>query len=622
MSPKSCCGENPVDSKGKFCQLTTSRPRPKDTLWRKQGLTWASASTRCGSLLHAPWQAGIHAQHQQETGGIRSNHTAHHRWSARQGTSTALFYGCVIPYVALGTPSLSQPMNYIKSGLGPTDVPSLDAKQDVEFDWEWSGPLSARASRALAYLKVAMDRHGSLSRALHGNRSGLSLQVPFIAGITYHASISEALAGARSSRPVLQIQASWLLTISARLQDSASLAQPTSSQQPLVMTLGAGVPGDAGLSQCFLAVLAVSQRFALRDQIVLISGDYCGALITALQKGSFRSPALQNEELPLNEMFMRVTPNPALFLHALGEVMKAGGVDHLSRAVAADQRACELTNALHAIALREARKLGELLLVLYRPHHRTPGLCTPYWIPCRMSRRTRPAGLGTFIVPSLWAGSLRVRLCLPAPSGPRQDRRQGTVWRPQRRFGLPIHHLRHGLVHIVSCVTHLRPGAAQSEHHHPRKPCVFATHLWAVLCPESRLLATGSALCCYPASRHQNCNSASQCKATLTMVTCGCPAKHRSCHVSHLPGAWRAAGSKSPFCVCAAAGLGRRLPLAYFTRPVHMQVSLCARATSSPLVVTSSLRPLLWFRRCCLVCSCNEISQLCNPHAPPPPPHC
>jgi hypothetical protein len=71
--------------------------------------------------------------------------------------------------------------------------------------------------------------------------------------------------------------------------------------------------------------------------------------ISALRKGSFRSPALQNVALLHNRLFMDVSASPPHYLHAPGTVMKAEGVDDLSRAVARSIRASESTRALRDI---------------------------------------------------------------------------------------------------------------------------------------------------------------------------------------------------------------------------------------------------------------------------------
>lgn len=53
----------------------------------------------------------------------------------------------------------------------------------------------------------------------------------------------------------------------------------------------------------YLATQAASELYSLADHTVLISID-CSGAISALRKGSFRSPALQNITLLHNRLFM------------------------------------------------------------------------------------------------------------------------------------------------------------------------------------------------------------------------------------------------------------------------------------------------------------------------------
>ncbi len=62
---------------------------------------------------------------------------------------------------------------------------------------------------------------------------------------------------------------------------------------------------------------AASKLFSLADHTVLISSDHAGA-ITALLKGSYRSPALQNKALLHNRMFMDVGAALPIYLHVPG----------------------------------------------------------------------------------------------------------------------------------------------------------------------------------------------------------------------------------------------------------------------------------------------------------------
>ena len=108
----------------------------------------------------------------------------------------------------------------------------------------------------------------------------------------------------------------------------------------------------------YLALHAASQHFALSLFLILIRNDCMGAL-AALRKGSFRSPALQDVALKFASLCIQldISPPPA-FLFAPGEVLKAEGVDELSRADARAQRAMESTSALRLIVREEAERLG------------------------------------------------------------------------------------------------------------------------------------------------------------------------------------------------------------------------------------------------------------------------
>ena len=92
----------------------------------------------------------------------------------------------------------------------------------------------------------------------------------------------------------------------------------------------------------FLATLEASKLYPLADHTVLILSD-CMVAISALRKGSFRSPALQNVALLFNRQFLDVGASQPHFLHAPGVVMKAEGVpvDDLSRSAARARRVSE-----------------------------------------------------------------------------------------------------------------------------------------------------------------------------------------------------------------------------------------------------------------------------------------
>jgi hypothetical protein len=131
--------------------------------------------------------------------------------------------------------------------------------------------------------------------------------------------------------------------------------------------LGRAFVGPAALPACpasqvyretlagFLATRAASQLHALANRTVQIRSD-CTGEISALRKGSFRSPALQNVALLHNRLFMDVGASPPHYLHAPGTVMKAEGVDDLSRAVARSIRASTSTLALRERVAAEAER--------------------------------------------------------------------------------------------------------------------------------------------------------------------------------------------------------------------------------------------------------------------------
>ncbi len=98
----------------------------------------------------------------------------------------------------------------------------------------------------------------------------------------------------------------------------------------------------------FLATQAATKLYSLADFVSLIRSNCLGA-IAALRKGSFRSQARQNIALLHNRLFMDVGAAPPLYLHAPGVVMKAEGVDDLSRSAARARRASESTAALRRI---------------------------------------------------------------------------------------------------------------------------------------------------------------------------------------------------------------------------------------------------------------------------------
>jgi hypothetical protein len=129
----------------------------------------------------------------------------------------------------------------------------------------------------------------------------------------------------------------------------------------------------------FLATRAARHLHALADRTVFIRSDCTGAIST-LRKGSFRSPALQNEALLHNRLFMDVSASPPHYLHSPGTVMHSEGVDDLSRAVARSIHASASKPALREKVAAEAERwLGApLSLDLFA----TADNALPGWFPC------------------------------------------------------------------------------------------------------------------------------------------------------------------------------------------------------------------------------------------------
>jgi hypothetical protein len=237
----------------------------------------------------------------------------------------ALHYCCAIPFVAVAAPSLSQLMHGSKTGAGPVEVPSLDTEKELEFDWDTKVRMSEQARTALEFMSTAMERYGDAGQPLWPVVPS-SLYGAFLAGeakevcilvITFDASVdgwgavvrsspdergTEVVGGYRLAPPIL----------GRAFVDPAALPACPASQVYRETLAG------------FLATRAASQLHALADRTVLIRSDCTGA-ISALRKGSFRSPALQNVGLLHNRLFMDVGAPPPHYLHAPGTVMTHEG---------------------------------------------------------------------------------------------------------------------------------------------------------------------------------------------------------------------------------------------------------------------------------------------------------
>ena len=271
----------------------------------------------------------------------------------------AIHYGCAIAFIRMAAASLSQAMYGAESGAGPASVPSLREEQSREFAWDARVRISPRAQRALEFMKRAIDGYTKRGQPIW-RIVPISLYTAFCEGrlgsvrvlaITYDASVHGWGAVVRTSHR----EAGWVLIggfreamplLGAAFLDPAALGD-TPEAQILRETL-------AGL----LVVRAVSRRFALNAFTVIVRGDCLGAL-AALRKGSFRSPALQDVALSFADEFIAAGADPPLFLHAPGRVLKAEGVDDLSRGVAAARRAAEATCRLRGIVQDEAARFGD-----------------------------------------------------------------------------------------------------------------------------------------------------------------------------------------------------------------------------------------------------------------------
>ena len=276
----------------------------------------------------------------------------------------ALHYACAIPYVRIAAPSLSQNMHDRESGIGPTKVPLIkDEDESEDFKWDQPMQLSARARRALAFMREAMERFGNAgqplwptvpssfySAFLEGRLGGVHALV-----ITYDASVHGWGAVIRTSPedPGLTIVGGYRLA--QELLGEAFVDPAALGDNPTAQVYREALAG-------LLAAQAAGQHFALSEFVVLVRGDCSGAL-ASFRKGSFRSPALQDIALLFNEVFLRAKATPPLLLHVPGRDLVLEGVDGLSRELAASRRIREATDDLRAIVREQAAALGEAISV-------------------------------------------------------------------------------------------------------------------------------------------------------------------------------------------------------------------------------------------------------------------
>jgi hypothetical protein len=230
-----------------------------------------------------------------------------------------LHYGCAMPFIA----SLSQLITVAVSahgretGTGPVEVPSLDVEKELEFDLDMAVRMSERARTVLEIMRTALERYGDAGQPLWPVGPS-SLYGAFLAGeakearilvITFDASVDGWGAVVRSSlaERARRLSAATAWTLQS-LEGRLWILQRSLHAQPrrcIGRRWRASMPGTT----------AASQLHALKDRTVLIRSDCTGA-ISALRKGSFRSPALQNVALLHNRLCMDVGASPPHYLHA------------------------------------------------------------------------------------------------------------------------------------------------------------------------------------------------------------------------------------------------------------------------------------------------------------------
>ena len=271
-----------------------------------------------------------------------------------------LHYDCALQYLRVPAASLSQFMHGAEVGLGPFAVPSLRDEADAPFEWDRPlGLVSSRARHAIQFALEAISRFGARGQPIWPVVPS-SLYGAFLDGrlghlrvlvITFDASVYGWGAVLRTSPHEPGIIVVSGFREAAALEGLSSLDSQLVSDDPVAQVYREALAG-------YLALLAASQHFELGRYSVLLRNDCTGALST-LRKGSFRSPALQDVALKFAELCVRldVSPPPS-FLYAPGEVLKAEGVDGLSRAAAQEQRVLESTPALRCLVREEAARLG------------------------------------------------------------------------------------------------------------------------------------------------------------------------------------------------------------------------------------------------------------------------
>ena len=75
-----------------------------------------------------------------------------------------LHYGVAVPFIVVAAASLSQLMHKREVGLGPLeDIPHMRDEPSLQFDWEDSIEISARARLALDFVALALREKRSVA---------------------------------------------------------------------------------------------------------------------------------------------------------------------------------------------------------------------------------------------------------------------------------------------------------------------------------------------------------------------------------------------------------------------------------------------------------------------------
>jgi hypothetical protein len=209
---------------------------------------------------------------------------------------------------------------------------------DAEIDWDRPVPVSDHLQSMCARLLTTIPRYAPegqplwppvpssvYGRFLRGDTEGVTV-------ITYDASFL-----------------GWGAILRTSADEVGELIVGTLAED-LEQVQREGEAGAQALAS------AVQSNLLSAGDFVLLRNDCTGAL-TALSKGSFKSPVLQAQALRVQELCSDMCINP-LFLHAPGRVMIEEGVDAASRDLAERIRGPACSPALSRIIQSAAAALG------------------------------------------------------------------------------------------------------------------------------------------------------------------------------------------------------------------------------------------------------------------------